>query len=148
MLIGERAVKTDVDLPGFDCRGQSVAKRIVLVAQSRLRGVAVFRCVREEVCARVVQDELEIVTIGFKEVSANDVHVWSELRNRIASRFYSRRTLRISGPALEALISKPTRPPTLLHGTPGTGVNSWGASPLYENGNCLEDSIPNVTNQY
>jgi hypothetical protein len=27
------------------------------------------------------------------------------------------------------------------------GVNSWGASPLYETGNCLEDSIPNVTRQ-
>ena len=31
-----------------------------------------------------------------------------------------------------------------VHGTPDMGVNLWGASPLYENGNRLEGSIPNV----
>lgn len=83
VLIAERAVKSDVDLSRFYCRGQSVAKRVVLVAQPRLRGIAMFRCERKEVCARVVQDEFEAVTIGFKrqskEVSAEDIHVWSEL---------------------------------------------------------------------
>jgi hypothetical protein len=33
---------------------------------------------------------------------------------------------------------------TPLHGTPDMGVDLWGESPLYENGNRLEDSIPNV----
>ena len=31
------------------------------------------------------------------------------------------------------------------HGTPDTGVNLWGASPLDENGCLKEGSIPNVT---
>ena len=40
-----------------------------------------------------------------------------------------------------------------LDGTPDMGVNLWGAasfweaSPLYEFGTCLKDSIPNVINQ-
>jgi hypothetical protein len=36
-------------------------------------------------------------------------------------------------------------PPLAFIGTPGMGVNLWGASPLYENGSLKEGSIPNVT---
>lgn len=54
VLIGKPPVKTNVDLPGFDCRGQSIAERIVPIAQPRLRRVAVLRCVRKEVYGRVV----------------------------------------------------------------------------------------------
>ena len=38
----------------------------------------------------------------------------------------------------------PTGSATPVDGTPDMGVNLWGASPLYENGNGSEDSIPNV----
>ena len=38
----------------------------------------------------------------------------------------------------------PGQPGPLSRCTPDMGVNLWGASPLYENGNRLEGSIPNV----
>ena len=38
-----------------------------------------------------------------------------------------------------------TLPAPVVHRTPDMGVNLWGASPLDENGNLKEGSIPNVT---
>ena len=38
-----------------------------------------------------------------------------------------------------------TPPAPVVHRTPNMGVNLWGASPLDENGNLKEGSIPSVT---
>jgi hypothetical protein len=58
---------------------------------------------------------------------------------RLSSTIRIRRRVRAAPPQSR------TKSPARLHRTPNMGVNLWGASPLDENGNLKEGSIPSVT---